>query len=71
MKQGVKTKDHEVEWIPNDDQLADEVTKTQEAHKSLCQTWKEHWLKSLIILEDSQLVRLETDDNMKPRFKRE
>ena len=38
VKQGVKTKDHEVEWIPNDDQLADEVTKTQEAHKSLCQT---------------------------------
>ena len=35
VKQGVKTKDHEVEWIPNDNQLADEMTKTQEAHKSL------------------------------------
>ena len=33
--QGVKTKDHEVEWIPSDDQLADDMTKTQEATKSL------------------------------------
>ena len=34
VKQGVKTKDHEVEWIPSDDQLADDMTKTQESTKT-------------------------------------
>ena len=35
VKQGVKTGDHEVEWIRSEDQLADDMTKTQEAAKSL------------------------------------
>ena len=36
VKQGVQNGDHEVEWIPSDDQLADDMTKT------LSDTWKEH-----------------------------
>jgi hypothetical protein len=35
VKQGVKTGDHTLEWIKNDDMLADDLTKTQDAHKSL------------------------------------
>ena len=35
MKQGVKIGDHEVEWIRSEDKLADDMTKTQEAAKSL------------------------------------
>ena len=35
VKQGVKTGDHTLEWIKNDDMLADDLTKTQDASKSL------------------------------------
>ena len=47
MKQGVKTKDHEVEWIPSDYQLADGMTKTQEASKSL-----PHMKRTLVKIPD-------------------
>ena len=47
VKQGVKTKDHEVEWIPSDDQLADDMTKTQESSKSL-----PHMKRTLVKIPD-------------------
>jgi hypothetical protein len=37
VKQGVRTGDHVVEWISNEDMLADDLTKTQESSKSLPQ----------------------------------
>ena len=47
VKQGVKTKDHEVEWITSDDQLADDMTKTQESSKSL-----PHMKRTLVKIPD-------------------
>ena len=35
VKLGVKTGDHTLEWIGNDDMLADDLTKSQDASKSL------------------------------------
>ena len=52
MKQGVKTKDHEVEWIPSDYQLADGMTKTQEASKSL-----PHMKRTLLLVKIPEFVR--------------
>ena len=47
VKQGVQEGDHEAEWIPSDDQLADDMTKTQEAHKSL-----PHMKRTLVEIPD-------------------
>ena len=47
VKQGVQKGDHEVEWIPSDGQLADDMTKTHEAHKSL-----PHMKRTLVEIPD-------------------